>query len=338
MILPTHTPPILITGATGLIGSQLVRRYLKAGRTVSALRRAASTTGLLDDVKDQITWLEGDILDIPSLEDAIQPGMDVIHTAAIVSFVPRDRAQMEKINVEGTANIVNVCLDKKVRKLGFISSVAALGRPDPKRNSGSETVVIDENQKWEDSPNNSAYAQTKYRAELEVWRGVAEGLDAVIVNPSVVLGEGDWSRSSSQLFRYVYQEKPFYTEGMTNVVDVQDVAEALYQLMESNIVNERYILNGATLSYKDLFYKMADAFGKKPPAYRVAPALAEVLWRLEALRSRISGKAPLITRETARSATQSYHYVSDKIQRDLTFRFHSVDETIRRVSAFFAGV
>lgn len=328
---------VLITGATGLIGSHLVRRYLQAGHPVSALRRAGSDLSLLRDVNDRVQWLEGDILDIPSLEEAIQPGMDVIHAAAIVSFVPRDRARMEKINVEGTANVVNVCLEIGARKLGFVSSVAALGRPDPKRVHSREPVVITENQKWEDSPNNSAYAQTKYRAELEVWRGVAEGLNAVIVNPSVVLGEGDWSRSSSQLFKYVWDQKPFYTEGMSNVVDVRDVTEAVYRLMESDLSAERYILNAATLPYRALLHAMADALGKRRPHIRVAPALANVLWRLEAIRSRLTGRAPLITRETARSATHAYRYENDKIRRDLGFEFRPIEETIRRVGAYFTA-
>ena len=207
------TKSVFITGATGFIGSHIARRYLAEGYTVSALYRPASGYGLLADVAERINWQEGDVLDIPSLETAITPNTDVVHAAAIVSFFPKDRDRMEHINVEGTANIVNVCLKVGVRKLGYVSSVAAIGRPVDKRGKPDEPMVLDEKQKWEESPNNSGYAITKYQAELEVWRGVAEGLNAVMVSPSVVLGVGDWSRSSLQLIKYVYDEKPFYPAG-----------------------------------------------------------------------------------------------------------------------------
>jgi len=331
-LLPNTT---LITGANGLIGSHLARRYLAAGKPVAALRRTTSDLSLLTDVEDQITWLEGDILDIPSLQTAIQPGIDVIHTAAIVSFIPKDRPRMDKINVEGTANVVNVCLEKGIHKLGFLSSVAALGRPEPKGIKSTQPIVINKEQRWEDSPNNSFYAQTKYRAELEVWRGISEGLNAVMVNPTIVVGEGDWAKSSSQLFRYAYDEKPFYPAGVVNLVDVKDVAEALFQLMQSNVSAERFILNAATLPYKTFLDKIADAFGRKRPAYGVSPALTQLLWPLEAVRSWITGKAPLITRETARSASMAFQYDGQEIEQVVPFHYRNVDETIERICAFY---
>lgn len=323
---------VFVTGATGFIGSHIVRRYLAAGYPVEALYRTGSEYGLLGDIADRITWHEGDITDISSLQTAIKPGMDVIHAAAIVSFVPKDRPRMEKINVEGTANIVNICLQAGIRKFGYISSVAALGRPNQKGIIPGQPIVIDEGQKWEDSPNNSYYAQTKYRAELEVWRGVAEGLNTVMVNPSVVLGEGDWTRSSVQLFKYVYDENPFYTDGNVNYVDVKDVADAIYELMQTEIVNERFILNAGTIPYKELLERMASSMGKRPPAVRVSPAVANVLWRIEAVRSWLTGKAPLITRETARSASQVYRFDNRKLLQRLDFHYRPLDETLRRVA------
>ena len=332
----------LITGANGLIGSHIVRRYLDAGRTVAALRRADSDLHLVNDIKDRITWLEGDILDIPALEEAIQTvqsmgTVDVIHVAAIVSYSPKDRNRMDKVNVEGTANIVNICLSKGIRKLGYVSSVAAVGRPTIKRGSAANNPakVIDEEQRWEESPNNSFYGQTKYRAELEVWRGIAEGLHAVIVNPSLVLGEGDWTRSSTQLFKYAFDEKPFYPAGIVNLVDVRDVAEAIFQLMESNVTAERFILSARSLSYKEFLDKLADALGKKRPGFRVSPKLTQVLWPIEAIRSWLTGKPPLITRETARSASGSYQYDGQKIEKMLPFRYRPIDETIQRICVFF---
>ncbi|QKZ15016.1 NAD-dependent epimerase/dehydratase family protein [Spirosoma sp. KUDC1026] len=328
---------VFITGATGFIGSHIARRYLAEGYTVCALKRPESSYGMLSDVANRISWHEGDVLDIPSLELAILPDMDVIHTAAMVSFVPKDRRQMERINVEGTANIVNVCLKTGVRKLGYLSSVAALGRPVAKgeKPMNGTPVVIDENQKWEESPNNSAYAQTKYRAELEVWRGIAEGLNAVMVNPSIVLGAGDWTRSSLQLLKYAYDEKPFYPAGLMNYVDVLDVTDALFGLMQSDITGQRYILNGGTIPYRSLLEQVATILGKRPPSIQVPPLLTQVMWPLEAIRSWITGKAPLITRETARSASSLYQFNGHRIEQLPGFQYRPLSETLQRVADAF---
>jgi nucleoside-diphosphate-sugar epimerase len=324
--------PVFITGATGFIGSHIARRYLAEGHPVSVLYRPQNGYGLLADVADQIIWQEGDVLDIPSLEAAILPNIDVIHAAAIVSFTPKDRDRMEQINVEGTANIVNVCLKAGVRKLGYVSSVAAIGRPVAKGGKPGEPVVVDEDQKWEESPNNSTYAKTKYLAELEVWRAVAEGLNAVMVNPSVVLGVGDWSRSSLQLIKYVQDEKPFYPAGLVNYVDVLDVTDALVRLMQSEITAQRFILNGGTIPYRSLLEQIAVVLGKRPPTMRVPPVLTQLLWPLEAVRSWLTGKAPLITRETARSASALYRYDGRKIEQVLRFQYRSLNETLQRVA------
>ncbi|MFC0183961.1 SDR family oxidoreductase [Pseudarcicella hirudinis] len=205
---------------------------------VAGFKRPESDLSLLKGLEDQITWFEGDILDVLSLEEAISKADYVVHTAAMVSFAPKDRNKMLRINVEGTANVVNMCLLYKVKKLCFVSSVAAIGRKFS--NGASDTSnLIDEKAQWEESPLNSNYAKSKYQAELEVWRGVAEGLDAVVVNPSIILGEADWYKSSTQLFKYVYDENKYYTGGTINYVDVQDVAEIIYKLLHSDIVNER---------------------------------------------------------------------------------------------------
>ncbi|MFD2936255.1 NAD-dependent epimerase/dehydratase family protein [Spirosoma flavum] len=327
--------PVFITGATGFIGSHIARRYIADGHLVSALYRSKNGYGMLSDVAEQITWYEGDVLDIPSLEVAIRPNIDVIHAAAIVSFVSKDRDRMEHINVEGTANIVNVCLKAGVRKLGYVSSVAALGRPAAKGGKTSEPTIIKEDQKWEDSPNNSVYAKTKYWAELEIWRGVAEGLNAIMVNPSVVLGVGDWSRSSLQLINYVYEEKPFYPAGLANWVDVLDVTDALVKLMQSDRTAQRFILSGGTIPYRSLLEQIAAVLGKRPPSVQIPPALTRLLWPLEAVRAWLTGKAPLITRETARSASSLYEYNGHKIEEVLDFQYRPLSETLKRVADAF---
>jgi nucleoside-diphosphate-sugar epimerase len=191
---------------------------------------------------------------------------------------------------------------------------------------------VTEDQKWEESPLNSAYAKTKYRAELEVWRGGAEGLSIVMVNPSVVLGEGDWTRSSTQLVKYVYDENRFYTEGDINYVDVLDVAEAIVKLLHSGVVDQRFILNAGAMPYRDFLTQLAQALGKRPPSIRVPPGLARVLASVEAVRSWLTGKSPLITRETARGANHHYLYAGGRITQSIDFQYRSLDETIQRIA------
>lgn len=326
---------ILITGATGLVGSATVRRFLAEGHQVSVLHRPHSDRSLLQDVESCIHWVEGDILDILSLEKALENVDYVVHAAAVVSFTPRDEAAMVKVNVEGTSNVVNACLNRGIRKLCHVSSVAALGRPHPRTIESRVPVVIDETQRWEDSPNNSAYAKTKYLAELEVWRGISEGLQAVIVNPALILGEGDWRKSSTQLFKYVYDGKPFYTEGTVNYVDVRDIAEAIYRLIVSDIQGERFILSAGTATYQELFKTIAAGFGKRPPHWKVGAGLAGVIWRVEAVRSWLTGSRPLITRDTARSATHHFEFDNSKIKKAVAFDFQSLDQTVRRVCESF---
>ncbi len=343
MILHLPNKTVFITGATGFIGSHIARRYLAAGYRVEALTRSLGNTGLLADVADQINWHEGDIMDIPSLEAAIggnrgTAGIDVIHAAAIVSFLPKDHKQMERVNAEGTANVVNVCLKAGVRKLGYVSSVAALGRP---ANKGTypEPTLIDVNQKWEDSPTNSEYAKSKYRAELEVWRGAAEGLSTVMVNPTIVLGEGDWNRSSVQLFKYVFDEKPFYPAGLVNYVDVLDVAESLFQLMEADsITHKRFILNAGTIPYKELFEQMAAVLHKQPPRKRLPPALTHLLWPVEAVRAWLTGSNPLITRETAQSSSSRYAYDGQEITETIDFQYRPLSLTLTRSARTYVGL
>ncbi len=327
--------PVFITGATGFVGSHIARTYLKNGHPVSVLHRAGSGHGMLADIAGQLTWHEGDILDIPSLEAAITGGIDVIHAAAIVSFVPKDRDRMQKINVEGTANVVNVCLKAGVRKLGYVSSVASLGKPLAKGDAPSQPILITDSQTWEESPLNTNYAKTKYHAELEVWRGVAEGLNAVLVNPTVVLGTGDWSRSSLQLIKYVHDQRPFYTDGLVSYVDVLDVADALYWFMQSEVTARRFILSAGTIPYRSLLEQMAMALGKRPPTIRVPPLLTRVLWPLEAVRSWLTGSPPLITRETARSASSQYRFDGHPAEQVADFQYRPLAQTLRRVASAF---
>ena len=322
---------VLITGITGLVGSFTARRFLEAGYQIAGLKRTNSDLSLLQDIENQIVWHEGDILDIKALEKAMVNIEYVIHTAAIVSFAPKDRDRMFKTNIEGTANVVNICLENKLKKLCFVSSVAALGRSIPNEKKGNGVISINEKVAWEESPLNSNYAKSKYLAEMEVWRGEAEGLNCVVVNPSLILGEADWHKSSTQLLKYVYEEHKFYPEGNLNYVDILDVAECIFKLTTSEITGEKFILNAGEITYKDFFEKVAPKFQKTAPQTLLSKSLTSIIWRLEAFISFFTGKTPLITKETALSSSHFFEYQNDKIKRVLGFEFKELEESLNRI-------
>ncbi len=328
---------ILVTGATGLLGSTITKQLLLQGHSVSVLCRPSSDRSLLEGTERELTWVEGDIMDITGLEKAFSTVDMVVHTAAMVSFIPRQKKLMHKVNVEGTANVVNACLYSGVKKLCHISSVAALGRPEVRQKGSRVPVEINEEQRWTDSSSNSNYAITKYHAELEVWRGIAEGLNAVILNPSVILGEGDWHKSSTRLFKYIYDEKPFYTDGLLNYVDVADVSEAACRLLISDISGERFIVNGGTIPYQKFFSDTAAAMGKKAPHRKVSPVLAELVWRFEALRTFLTGSAPLLTRETARAAQHHYRFNGQKLSSVTGIEYRRLEDTLDRIAKSLKG-
>ncbi|MCU0447160.1 MAG: NAD-dependent epimerase/dehydratase family protein [Microscillaceae bacterium] len=312
---------VFLTGITGLVGSFIARELLAKGFKIRALRRVDSDLSWIEDIASHIDWIEGDVLDISSLEAGIADCEYVIHCAAIVSFAPKDRQAMYKVNVEGTQNVVNVCLHFRPRKLLFISSVAALGRT-------KESQTLTESSKWQDSDLNSNYAKTKHLAEMEVWRGSAEGLPVVILNPSVVLGPSDWHKTSTRIFKYVWDEKMFYSRGTINYVDVRDVADIAQQLLVSPIENQRFIINAGKTSFEDCFELIAQNFQKKKPKYPINSWIAEIAWRFFAFTSMLTGKAPLVTKETARIAQTSFYYANDKICQTLNFQFRPLAETV----------
>ncbi len=320
---------IFVTGATGLVGSYLVRHLLAQGKNnIRALRRSESNTKLVADFYDLVTWVEGDILDLPSLEDAMDGVQQVYHCAAMVSFEPRNVARMMKVNVEGTANVVNTAMFRGVEKLVHVSSIAAIGRnlrqPD-----------VTENSKWQRSPINSNYAISKYLAEQEVWRGSVEGLAVGIVNPSVVIGAGDWSGGSAALFQRVSDGLKYYSAGATGFVAAQDVARFMVLLMESEMSEERYILNGENQTYQWFFEKVAQALGKNPPTFRVTSFLSEVAWRIEWLRSKLTGKDSIITKETSRTAQHRFFYDNNKSKTAFNFEYTAIEKAIADTAAAF---
>ncbi len=327
---------ILVTGGTGMVGSHILLELLKNHSHVRALKRCDSNLNIIqktfsyykkEKLLKNIEWIDGDILDIPSLYDAIDGCKFVYHAAALVSFHKKEHKDLFKINVEGTANIVNVCLDKKIEKLAYVSSIATLNRYNV-------NGLINEENYWKPNKKNSVYSISKYLAEQEVWRGTQEGLNNVIINPSVILGPGNWNNGSSKIFQQSYDGLKYYTNGVTGYVDVVDVAKSLIYLMDSKIINERFIINCENFTYQDIFNWIADEMKKPRPHIKVTPFLKEFAWRAEAVRSFFSRKKPLLTKETANQAMSKSFYSNEKIKSQ-GYEFQDIKSSIKKYSNWF---
>ncbi len=333
-------PEILITGATGLVGMHVAFDLTAAGHAVRLLCRPGSNRAMLEkvfafyspDFKKQlalIEWFEGDILDIYSLEDAMEGIRDVYHAAALVSFVPADRDRMLKSNIEGTANIMNAAMYCGVRKVCHVSSIAALG----KRDDGG---LIDEEVYWKNAPSNSWYAISKYGGEREAWRAAEEGLDVVIVNPGFIIGPGDSTRSSLALFGTVKNGMNWYTPGITGYVDVRDVSAAMIRLVKSDVSNQRFIMSAENLDYRTVINAMNAVFGKKPAGKKLSPFVGGIAWRAEKLLAALAGRTPRITRETAAAAQEQNRFSGEKIKKILAgFSYRPVAEAISDAGRFY---
>ncbi len=308
----------LVTGGAGIVGSELIKQLLDAGEKVVAISHSTP----ISIPHPSLEIVQCDILDVTALEEIMQDISYVYHCAALVSYDPKDKQKLLKINIEGTANIVNACINAGVEKLVHVSSVAALGRIRTEE-------MVTEKMNWTEETSNSIYGKSKYFGEMEVWRGIGEGLKAVIVNPSLILGGDSWENSSSAIFKNVYNEFPWYTNGVSGFVDVRDVARAMILLMNSEISGQRFILNGENLSYKEIFSLIAKGFDKKPPSKKVTPFLAEVVWRMEAVKSWFTRKKHLLTKETARTAQAKVYFDNKKILEALPqFHFTNIKNTI----------
>ena len=327
---------IFLTGGTGLVGAHILLKLTESGQKVKALKRKRSSLTVIKnifshykktDLLKSIEWIEGDLLDLFSLQEGIKGCNTVIHCAAIVSFNPRDFKKMMKINVEGTANIVNICLENNIDKLAYISSIATLN--DDKNHIRTEDSF------WKESKSNSQYAKSKYLSEQEVWRGIEEGLNSIIVNPSVILGPGDWTKGSSQMFEKVWKGLKFYSSGSTGYIDVVDVAKCVVKLLEKEIINERFILNAENIKYRDIFDSIAENLNKPKPHIKVSPLIKEIAWRIEWLMSLITNKSPLITKETANTAMKNKSFSNQKIIKALDYNFIPIEESIKHYSQWF---
>ena len=314
---------ILVTGATGFLGTELVRQLTNQNMAVRAIKRNSSSIPALLKNNPLVTWHTADINDTENLADAFEGINKVYHCAAFVSFDPKDKAKLLKINIEGTANIVNLCLEKNVRLL-HVSSIAALGYP-------KKDELISEKHFWDYDPKAHNYAISKYQGEMEVWRGIAEGLDAVIVNPAVIIGKNAGFNGSGAIFKLVKEGLKFYTDGATGIVDVEDVAKCMILLMESGITDERYTLSADNLHYKDFFAEIAKGFGIKAPTKEAKRWMLGIAWRAAKLASLFTRKPAALTKDAARSSFNLSYYTNQKITDTLNFKFKPLNQSIAEV-------
>lgn len=314
---------VFVTGGTGFIGSYIIRRLVEDGFSVTSFKRQSPLPFYIpEEILQKVHWLSGDVLDVVALADALSDADAVVHSAAIVSFSPHDRQLMYKVNVEGTANVVNAAVEARVRRFLHVSSVAALGRTT----SGEH---VNEQKKWVDTKINTHYAISKRQAEIEVWRGFAEGLNGAIINPSTVLGFGNWHQSSVAIFRNVYKGFPWYTNGVNGFVGVEDVANAAVDLLTSHITEQRFIVSAENWSFEQLFATIAEAFNTRAPHRQATKTLGEIAWRLEKLKSFFTGQKPLLTRETATIAhTRTYFENAALLAALPQFQFTPLREVI----------
>lgn len=322
---------ILVTGATGLVGAHLLYHLVKDDEKVRAIYRSKTKLEAVkkvfsfytDDASlfDKIEWFKADITEVPSMIPAFVGVEKVYHCAALISFNPKDYIEMRKVNIHGTAIIVNLAIEAKVKKLCFVGSIAAVG-------DAIKGQVITEENEWNKEADNSGYSITKFGAEMEVWRASQEGVAVVIVNPGVILGGGFYKTGSGKLFSQVFNDFKYYTEGITGFVGVKDVVKAMVLLTNSTVKNQRFILVSENKTYKEILFAIADGFGKKRPSTKIKPWQTAILWRFAALVSKITGVQPLLSKYSARSAHSVSTYSSEKIKKTIGFNFEKIDDII----------
>jgi nucleoside-diphosphate-sugar epimerase len=320
---------VLVTGASGFLGQHLVRYLSAQGTGTRAMYNRHEPSAELRSLPN-IEWIACDLLDVFAVEEAMQGITDVYHCAGIVSFQPQRHDEMLHFNPESTANIVNQALLQGVRKMVYVSSVAALGR------SGRAQIEITEEQEWTESKYNSVYGISKYLAETEVWRGIGEGLNAVIVNPGIILGETTGHDLSAQLMKMVYREFPFYSRGTTSWADADDVVKIMVLLMGSDIGSERFIISTGNFAYREILNLMAAALNKKPPRYATNSLTTGLAWRIGRIQSVFSGKKTLITKETANNSNALSYYNNSKLLKAFPgFSYTPIQQTIDRMARSF---
>lgn len=325
---------VLVTGGTGLVGAHLLLKLLRENQKVRAIYRTSNAlqktkdlfeTHQAHDLFEKIEWIAADILDIPALEMAFQNIEMVYHAAALISFDPKDEEKLRKTNIEGTANIVNCALAFGVKKLCYFSSIAAMG------DATRKNQFIDETTEWNPEKPHSDYAISKHGAEMEVWRGYQEGLKTIILNPGVILGAGYWDSGSGQLFQHAEKGLPYFSNGVTGYIAVEDVVEIAYSLTQKDINGEQYCLVAENCSFQKILELLAISLQKKIPNKRLQPWFVEILWRLDGLRSTLFGSKRLLSKPMARSLFSQDYFSSQKVITTLNYQFLSIETTIQQL-------
>lgn len=325
---------ILVTGGTGLVGAHLLYQLTKRNEKIRAIYRNKQKVEALKSILffdenealfHKIEWVEADITNIPSLIEAFNDISYVYHCAGFISFDPKKFKKLKSINIEGTAHIVNLCIKNKIKKLCYVSSIAAIGKD-------SSTPIITEETEWNSEIENDVYAITKHGAEMEVWRGSQEGLNSIIINPGIILAAGFWKSASGSIFTKVKNKLPFYPQGKTGFVDVLDVVEIMIKLMDSNYTNQRYIVISENVSYKKLLYSIAESLNVSPPKLELKPWLLKIFWRLDWLKNTLFKTERILTRITAKNRSLNHDYSNKKIKKDLNFTFIPIKESITDIS------
>lgn len=322
---------ILITGATGFLGANLTHFLLQKGYTnISVLVRPSSDLFLIQSISDKIKLVEGDILEIEPLFSIIENVDAVFHCAGLVSYKNKDYDKLYSVNVEGTKNVVNACLASTNTRLVHVSSTAALAL-EP----GQELVESDYIPPLQAILTN--YGKTKFLGELEVWRGIEEGLSAAIINPSMILGGGFWKSGTANFFRKIDKGLSHYPPGANGFVDARDVCLFMEELMKSDVQAERFLLCGTNISFKDFFESLAKAMGKKPPSRKVTPLVGSIAWRLSSLWSFLTGNSNLITKETIANSSSVTVFDNKKSIWEVPFKFsyRNLEKTISDCSTLY---
>jgi dihydroflavonol-4-reductase len=336
---------ILVTGGTGLVGSHLLLSLVSRGHHVRALKRKTSDiegvrkvfqwySSPEEDLFGKIEWVEGDILDYYSLEAILEETDIIYHCAAVISFEKRLRTRVIQNNVEGTENLINAAIACGVKRFCHVSSVAALGK-------NSEGSPVTEDTVWIPSNKNSGYSESKFYSEAEVWRGIEEGLDAVIVNPSIIIGPGNWDNGSCRFFPTIYKGLRFYTSGENGFVDVRDVIEAILMLTDeenfNKSKNQKYLLNAENIGFREFFQLIAHALQKPAPSRKATGFMLQIAGIATFIGSLVSGKNATINKETISSAIHKNWYDGSKITKLFGFRYRTVQQAIQHTAACFLG-
>ncbi len=331
---------IFVTGGTGMLGSYLMLELLKQGKSIKASKRKSSTlrtTEIIfkeyskkeDSLLSKINWIDLDLFDQNGVEKELSDVTEIYHCAAQINSSTKNKATQVYNNQRITENLINAALNKNIDKFCHVSSISALG-------NSIDGELISESTAWKEHKNNSTYSTSKYYSEMEVWRGIAEGLNALIVNPSIILGIGDWGKGSANLFDKVFHNIKYYTKGSSGFVGGEDVAKIMIQLMNcETCFGQNYIVSAENINFKQLFDKMATALKTKKPSKYATPTLTQFAWKLDWLKSKVTGIDPLITKESARTAHKKLTYNNSKLLETIPYTYHKIDDIIKEIAEVY---